>query len=489
VLHRILPALAGALTLAVLSSAPALAHTDPRDGLQARGTSPSGVHVPLVTSPGVRLVSTFPETQGISGEFAKTGNYFYMSSLDSVSVFDTTDPLHPRLTGTLPNLVFENEAMTYGERWVGPKLRRFVLVGNDLYNVTVDPSTGPRRGRIGGGEVIVVDVTDETRPFVRARTPGDSTEPGAVTTSTHTLQCLTVACHYAYTAGEEGRFSVIDLRDLDHPVQVATVASPASTPNSVFTRGSGHYWDFDSAGVAWHTGSGGAAAFDISDPLAPTLLNGTDAHGQQTPWNDFIHHNSMRPNATKFRANRAPSLANGNVLLVTEEDYANDGDELACERAGTFQTWHIPDLNGTAYRAGNPDAQPNLGTITPLDIINPVALGDGLSTPVGGFCSAHWFDYHQSGIIAQGYYQQGLRFLDVSDPRNLRQYGYVTGGATEVWDAYFVPQRDSRARALTTKSNVVYSVDLVRGLDVFEVDLPNQDYGDNDDGGLIDLTP
>jgi hypothetical protein len=104
----------------------------------------------------VRLVDTFPETLGISGEFAKTGNFFYVSSLDSISVFDTSDPLHPKLTGTLPNLVFENEARSYGERRVGDQLRRFVLVGNDLYNATVDTSTGPQRGRIGGGEVIVV---------------------------------------------------------------------------------------------------------------------------------------------------------------------------------------------------------------------------------------------------------------------------------------------------------------------------------------------
>jgi hypothetical protein len=487
-MHRLLTALAGALVVGALSASAAVAH-DPRDDRPNRSTSPSGVHVPLVTSPGVRLVDNFPETQAISGEFAKTGNFFYVSSLDSISVFDTTDPLHPRLKGTLANLVFENEAMSYGERNVGGQLKRFVLVGNDLYNVTADPSTGPKRGRIGGGEVIVVDVTDPARPHVRSRTPGSSTTPGAVTTSTHTVQCLTTSCSFAYTAGDGGEFSIIDLRDLDKPVQIATAKSPAAAPNSIFTTGSGHYWDFDSAGIGWHTGSGGAAAFDVSDPLAPKALNATNEQGTQTPWNDFIHHNSMRPNAGKFRGGRSASVANGNVLLVTEEDYFNDGDELACERAGTFQTWRIPDLDGEAYRAGNPDLAPNQGTLEPLDLINPVALGDGLSTPVGGFCSAHWFDYHQSGIIAQGYYQQGLRFIDVRDARDLRQYGYVTGGATEVWDAYWVPQRDRRGVASTKKTNVVYTADLVRGLDVYEVDVPSRDLEEEDGGLLGDVLP
>jgi len=470
-MHRFRAALGGALAIAVLSATAASAH-DPRADRPNRVTSPSGTYVPLVTSPGVRLVDTVPDTLGISGEFAKTGDFFYVSSLDSISVFDTSDPLHPKLTGTLPNLVFENEAMSYGERNVDGQLKRFVLVGNDLYNATVDPASGPQRGRIGGGEVIVVDVTDPAAPKVRSRTPGSSTTPGAVTTSTHTLQCLTTSCEFAYTAGDQGRFSIIDLRDLDKPVEIATAKSPASAPNDIFTTGSGHYWDFDSAGVGWHTGSGGSAAFDVSDPLAPKALNATNAQGTATPWNDFIHHNSMRPNATRFQPGREAGVANGNVLLVTEEDYFNDGDELACERAGTFQTWKIPDLDGAGYRTGNPDLAPDQGTIEPLDLLNPVALGDGLSTPVGGFCSAHWFDYHQSGIIAQGYYQQGLRLIDVRNARDLRQYGYVTGGASEVWDAYWVPQRDRKGRATSTKTNIIYTTDLVRGLDVYEVDLP-----------------
>jgi len=456
--------LVGALLLALPSVA--LGH-DPRDDRPSRWIG-DAANLPLVTSPNVRHVTTFPETQGISGEFARTGPYFYVSSLDSISVFDVSDPLRPRLTGTLANLVFENEAMSYGERRTADgTLERFVLVGNDLYNLSADGTGGVQRGRIGGGEVIVVDVTDPADPHVRSRTPA--------TTSTHTLQCVTVACEYAYSAGDGGRFSIIDLRDLDRPVEAGTAPSAASSPNGIFTTGAGHYWDFDAAGVGWHTGSGGAAAFDVSDPAAPVARNTTDEHGTQTPWNDFIHHNSQRPNANRFRANARPSVGRGNVLLVTEEDYFNDGDELLCDRAGTFQTWHVPTLEGT-------------GTIAPLDIINPVKFGDGLSTPIGGFCSAHWFDYHQSGIIAQGYYQQGLRLIDVRDARDLRQYGYVTGGASEVWDAYWVPQRDRGGVAQRTKTDVVYTTDLVRGLDVYQVDVPGADLGTADDA-LLDLLP
>jgi hypothetical protein len=105
------------LACALLLVVPAVASGhDPRQERPSRWIGTAGTNVPLVMSPNVRLVDTFPETQGISGEFARTGDFFYMSSLDSVSVFDTSDPLHPKLRGTLANLVFENEAMSYGER-------------------------------------------------------------------------------------------------------------------------------------------------------------------------------------------------------------------------------------------------------------------------------------------------------------------------------------------------------------------------------------
>ena len=113
-----------------------------------------------------------------------------------------------------------------------------------------------------------------------------------------------------------------------------------------------------------------------------------------------------------------------------------------------------------------------------VDVTDPTAPkvlsrtpGSAAQTPVGGFCSAHWFDYHQSGVIAQGWYQQGLRIIDVNDPRTIKQSGYFTAGASEVWDAYWVPARnaDGTAKANREKTNIVYTADALRGIDVLEV--------------------
>jgi hypothetical protein len=458
---RALAALSAAAVLAVGSlagAAPAGAHAkDTADTSWKRQQFTDGVSVPVVTSPNIRFVTNVPDTAAISGVFAKSAPYFYVSSTDSITVYDVSDPVRPAITGVLPNIVFENEAMNYGEKKVDGVTNRFVLVGVDL--IEAAPSAPDHIGR--SNEVMLVDVTDPTAPRIRSRV--------ATTTNTHTVSCIRETdCQYAYTAGRNGTFSVVDLTDLDHPREVDSdpamdgvqpFRSPAAGPNAAFTSGAGHKWNFDDAGYGIHTGSGGSAVFDVSQPTAPRLVATTDQHGVTGPWNDFIHHNSARPNAARFSPGEAPSVANGNVLLVTEEDYENTD----CATAGSMQTWKVGGL-------GSSDGTP--GTITPLDRINPVDIGEGVSAPQMAFCSAHWFDYHPSGIVAQGFYEGGLRLIDVRDATDIKEYGYVASGLSEVWDAYWVPQRNKNGIAGSGRTNIVYTVDAVRGLDVYTVDLP-----------------
>lgn len=437
-------------------------------GMVTAATAMAQVAVPSVTSDNITQVAGIPETTAVSMEFARTGPYAYVSSLDTISVLDLTDPKDPQLRGTLVNAMFENESMTYGERVVDGELVRFVIAAIDIYQLSPGDL---EHVNVGGQEIVLVDVTDPDAPVIRSR--------GTATTSTHTVQCVDQAdCRYAYSAGTGGKFSILDLTDLDAPKELTTVASVASGPsgpNSPFSGGgAGHYWDFDGE-LGWHTGSGGAEAFDVSDPTNPTPVTATNADARTAPYNDFIFHNSMRPNAAAFRPGAPPSIANGNVLLVTEEDYANEGDEVVCDRAGSFQTWHIPDLDAAGYNARNTDGvTPDVGTISPLDITNaPAEFGGGATTPVSGFCSAHWFDVHQDGYVALGHYGAGLRILDVTDPREITQFGYATGVATQVWDAYWVPERDAAGVAIPgRKTNLVYTADAVRGIEVFEVALP-----------------
>ena len=202
-------------------------------------------------------------------------------------------------------------------------------------------------------------------------------------------------------------------------------------------------------------------------PAAPKLVTTTGLAGQGDDpmypgWNDFILHNSQRPNATAFRDGAAPSLANGNILLVTEEDY----EQPDCSKAGSFQTWWIKRLDGTK------------NAIVPLDKVELADLGT-FPLPVGAFCSSHWFDYHPSGIVAAGFYGGGTQFVDVRNPKDLKAYGHATWGASEVWDSYWMPVYSKAGVMTSKKTNLAYSVDLVRGIDVYRVDLPGTSWDTN----------
>jgi hypothetical protein len=452
---RPLPVLAAATLLATLlgPAAPALAHGDPeRNELVRSRLLAEGTTTPLM-SDNVALQSSNPGTVGISGCFLQTAPLYVTSGLEAVTVWDVGDATRPERVGVLPNAVFENEAMTCGERRTRDgEVRRFALVGVDLYQAAPDD---PEHVNAGGNELVVVDVTDPAAPTIVGRAPAQ--------TSTHTVACVDETnCRYAYSAGDSGSgtFSVFDLRNLRNPREVD--ARPRKDGVQAFpSPTAGHKWNFDAAGVGTHTGFDGSSMWSTDRPRRPRLLATTgkaggagDADGADG-YNDFIHHNSFRPRADRFRPRSRPSYRNGNVLLVTEEDY----EQTDCSKAGSFQTWHVRRLNGKP------------GGIVPLDKVELSDLGN-FPAPQGAFCSAHWFDFRK-GIVAAGFYGGGMQLVDARRPRRLRTYGHAHWFASEVWDAMWVPVYKN-GRNTGRSSNVVYSIDLVRGLDVYSVDVPGR---------------
>ena len=361
------------------------------------GGAPGSTESPLTH------VCNIPDTAMISAEFAETGNFLYASSTDTLSVYsyEVVDgaPTNWLLESVVPIVNFENESMTYGERRDagGAITDRFVIMAEDLV------SAHPEGAHTGGHNVVIVDVTDPTDAHVRST--------GEIPTSTHTVQCVSrLQCEYAYAVGEDGVFTIIDLTDLDDPKPVegkeevrVTGGRPERRvhlrvrPRLVVRRGR--------RGLAhrlgWHR--------RVRRQRAPgtTVLNQGDESSVTGPLNDFILHNAKRPFASAYDDDRAanePNLAKGNVVLVTEEDYLNDGDEVDCSAAGLFETWYVPNLDGSDVPADAADAVPGTGSIRNLDAINP-PLEQGL--PAGGFCSAHWFDVHETGIVAEGFTRAG----------------------------------------------------------------------------------
>jgi hypothetical protein len=145
-----------------------------------------------------------------------------------------------------------------------------------------------------------------------------------------------------------------------------------------------------------------------------------------------------------------PAGGDSPLFGITEEDY----NRPTCKGAGSFQTW---GLTGEKTSAGSQKlALLDMYTTELEALVN----GRGWA-PVTGLCSAHYFDY-RDGIVAQGWYEEGTRFLDVRDPTDVRQVGYWVPTKGETWSVVYPPTDPT--------GSIVYALDYARGIDVLKLD-------------------
>jgi hypothetical protein len=183
--------------------------------------------------------------------------------------------------------------------------------------------------------------------------------------------------------------------------------------------------------------------------------------------NDFIHHNTFRPNADRFVPRTAanlgdPGLAPGEKVLITEEDIWSrttlGTTRGGCKTQGSFQVWQVKqfdaDGDGATKFLGDWKTEYNgllgQGRLPTDDIVASE-----------GFCSAHYFDTQKGSgnLTAIAWYAQGTRLLDTSDPAHIKQVGYFMAPDSTVWATYFSP----------TDKNVIYTMDHERGIDVLRI--------------------
>jgi hypothetical protein len=372
---------------------------------------PAAASAQGLKSDNVSVIGKLPDAAGaIGARFSPDGDTMYVTSATGLGIYDITTPASPQLLSRLPLPHFENED---------------VDVGRDTVVITNDPSFS------GVGAIYLIDVTNPAAPALRSvlNTTFD-------TGNGHIANCV-ADCQYLYTTGTSEGLSIYDIRDLANPQFVKTVA----VPGNGFT----HDVNLDSYGITWVTGEDGTFGFDTADPLNPRLLLRSDENIRNTGGGlpgddgstplDFLHHNSLR--------------LSEDVLAVTEEDYAKP----TCEGQGSLQTWQITDER-------NSDGSQKLKL---LDLwtteLNELANLSGRS-PATINCSAHWFDA-SAGLIAQGWYDQGVRFLDVSQPSDIRQVGFYATSGT-FWGAYFAPT--------DPRHEIVYALDTTSGVDVLRID-------------------
>ena len=381
-----------------------------------------------LSSSNVDLAATVP---GTYIGMRKVGQRLIATGSDGLSIFDISVPTLPRPLAVLPIAHFENEDVSADSR--------VAVISND------------REKNSNGGLLYVVDVRDMSAPKLAsvlslAVAAPDDPERGPG----HIANCVAPdpnPCTTLWLTGGH-RIWVVDLKDLTAPKLLGAFDSPASmgstgfgTPGKLRT-GATHDVERDSTGTLWVTGSGGAFGYRLTrNPLKPRLLTGTGKEGVKPEVNDFILHNSRRASTVK------------DTLLVTEEDYVDTSETPpgGCRGQGKFQTWDV--------RGADRGRPMKLMSQWKTEVTGAPFIS-GNKAPVTANCSSHWFQ-EREGIAAVGWYEQGMRLLDVRNPRKIKQIGYGLPPNAVTWGAYWI------------NDEIVYTADVGRGIDILRVTSSN----------------
>jgi hypothetical protein len=281
---------------------------------------------------------------------------------------------------------------------------------------------------------------------------------------------------------------VTDLRDPAHP-KVSDLPVDLYR-NDQYTDYS-HDVDEDARGIAWVAGRGGIRGYATkgvhrdpyqnrwrrATPFDPILVagggiqwdvppprGGDDGVAQAT---DFMH-NSGRPTDG---AVRAAGVKKGNILIGTEEDFTP-----GCTNQGRIVAVDLTDSLGGEPAQNSTRTNPY--RMKALDSFHPI-LDTSETANQNLTCSAHYFEIRAS-TLAAGWYGQGLRLLDISDARDMRQVGFyrVVGTAADnpssnSWDVAWYNDRapkGKRARkSHRSRGDYIYLMDMSRGVEVIRV--------------------
>jgi len=288
----------------------------------------------------------------------------------------------------------------------------------------------------------------------------------------HTTTCIN-GCDYLWTGGPAssdgqkqpplnwtgGRpIIVTDIRDPAHPV---TSPQPVDLFRNDGVTDYSHDVQVDGEGIAWVSGRGGVRGYwtegNHPDPLqGGTVREATATNPIAYAGGEFSHkaapsefmHNAFR--AAGDEADDGPQPGYGydpsELILATEEEDAPPD----CDGLGQFS---IASLEGSYNGEGWSSTAEDPFRLKRVATWNPHKQ-EGTLVNETIYCSAHYFDA-QDGILAYSWYDQGTRFVDVTNPRKPRQVAYYRPDDGVAWAPYW-------------HNGYVYVADHARGIDILK---------------------
>ncbi len=282
---------------------------------------------------------------------------------------------------------------------VSPELVGTLAVGQTPYFAQEDVDTNGKILLIGG---LVINVRDKSNPTII----------GSHSANEHTISCV-LGCKWAY--GSAG--SIVDLRDPKNPKVVGE----------------------------WDTGMPAQGSHDVTEVAPGLVLTSSQPilllDARKNPAKPRLLAVGSNEDRRFIHSNLWPRRMKDKFLLVGGE---TPGPTCG-GAAAAFMTWDATRWKKTRN----------------FTMIDEYRVEQGVPTngdaPANLFCT-HWFDTHPTysngGLVAQGWYEHGVRFLDINSKGKIKEAGW------------FVPWGGSTSAAYWIDDEIVYSVDYNRGLDI-----------------------
>lgn len=406
------------------------------------GLSVAAPQAGAAQSDNVQSIASIPTMQAaISINFID--DTMFVSTVHGVYSYDVSDPASPTLLGALPMYIWENEDVDLDP------VRKRLFISRDPRGFTSPATSG---ATFPYGAVHIIDVSN---PALMIQLNMFTVPAG------HTTTCVN-SCDYVWTSGPyanaqtQPQFSgrPIYSTDVTDPTSPKPCAEPIDTDHFDGKSGYVHDVQVDKRGIAWVSGEGGVRGYWTSgehrNPLTGSVETATGckpipyggAGSPESATSSRFMHNSWH-DWVKGGAKPGPGgVPRNRVLLGTEENIVSD-----CATAGRFVAY---DLAGTYNGQGfKPDTAPTK-RMTVLDTWTPEHQQGST-----GCDSAHYFTSRGDGLTANAFYSQGVRFLDTSDPTDIRQVGYFVNSDSNTWAAYW-------------HNGYVFVADFGRGVDVLK---------------------
>lgn len=383
-------------------------------------------------SRGVTFLANIPELRtAISLNFI--GSTMFASTVTGLFSYDVSDPAHPQRLGALPQYIWENEDVDVDAK------RHLLFLSRDPRGFTSPATTA-----FPYGAVQVIDVSDPRLMKQLSMT---------LLPSGHTTSCVD-SCRYTWTAGP-GRAATdpsdwggrpvwaLDMRDPAHPVKCP---NPIDADENDGRTDYTHDVQVDDRGIAWISGSGAVRGYWVTGRhknaqtgrmqtatgCSPVPYGGGGTNLGDLATRGGVMHNSLRPKYLK------------DVVIATEEVTGTSD----CSAAGHLAAYDISNTYGGAGFRSTPAKRFRmklLGTWTPEKAVGASKCD-----------SAHYFTDRGNGLLAAAFYSQGTRFLDVRDPKHIRQVGFYRPSDANTWASYWRP------------GGYVFVADFTRGVDILK---------------------